>query len=150
MSDTETDLPWADIPEGGWIRMATPAWVRRGQIVRKKGRGLKVRWIGFDRDITIPDARWYVAQYKGGNRQEYIVSIDKPRAESKVTAAKRKRIIVQDDAFDDDTLISLEAAAGKLGVDKKRVRAMLRSGKLQGVQQGGRWVGVVDPRTTRS
>jgi len=131
-------MAWSDLYPGVRVRWSTPAFIKRGVIRLVKGRSMKVRFDGHDKDTIIPMARWYFYEGKAGNLTEHLVVINtkaprQPKSPALAAAAKALEAGKKN-------LISPAQAANILGVDSKAVRRMIRAGKLKATQQGGRWV----------
>lgn len=129
-TDALVGLPWSSIHEGLRVRWVTPRFVKRGTVVERKDRALKVRFDGEDRDTAIPDARWYYTQHRMGDKENGLVVI-----EDDGTRHPAKDRPVSD--ADDD--LSVADAAALFGVEPKRLRSLLRSSKVAGWQRRGQW-----------
>ena len=107
-----------------WVILTLPPdWVKQGRVVLVKGPSMVVRWIGDDHDTVLPMA----AHYLMNGQLQYV----EPPSDIEGTTGKRGE------------LLTVRQAAALLGMTPKQIRAMLRSGKLEGKQKDGRWLGVV-------
>ena len=106
---------------GQWIRWTTPDRIYEGQVLRVEGPSAVIHWLGGAEQV-FPVVEGYFPPYGTG-----IVVIDKPR--------KAEKIFRDSQAG----LMSVPRAAALLGVEPKRVRAMLRGGQLRGEQVDGKW-----------
>jgi hypothetical protein len=113
--------------QGDWIQWSTPDQVKRGQVVLASGPSIKVRWLGGE-EQTFPLIEMYVPPRSFGDAR--MMLIQRPKEASRVERDTRRGVT------------SIAVAAASLGTTPKRVRAMLRSGQLKGVQRDGKWVSV--------
>jgi hypothetical protein len=97
-------------------------------VVISKGPSIVVEWLGGDRQV-FPIVEAYVGPYRAVD--DRMVAIERPKNALRIERETRKGVM------------SVPRAAAILGIDQKRVRARLRSGALQGIQKGGKWVSVV-------
>ena len=112
-----------------WVRWTMPEFVREGRIVKEVGPSVVVHFLGFDQPQVFPmGIKDYLnASSSSPHRMEYI-----PRP-SKATEIEQAP---------EGDMMPLSKAAAILGTTPKRVRALLREGKLTGRQEDGRWRGV--------
>lgn len=129
--DEDLDCAWSDLHVGMRVRWITPTFVRRGTIVRIKGKGMEVQFDGLDRRTQIPDAAYYYANGKTGNAEEHLMAI---------TGSAPKASKIKVDGIKRGDAITPKEAANILGVDVKGLRRMIRSGKVPAEREGGRWV----------
>lgn len=108
----------------------TPAFVKYGKIVSKKGPSIRAQFDGERRTTVIPDARWYYCQHKLGDKENSLVVWDGPGGHS---------IDLRPDT-DGETWLPASDAAHTFGVKVKDLRRWLRSGKVKGHQRQGLWV----------
>ncbi len=107
-----------------WVILTLPPdWVRQGRVVVSKPPSMVVRWVGDDHDTVLPMA----AAYLMNGQLQYV----EPPGD--IAEAPRKS----------GELLTVRQAAALLSMTPKQIRAMLRSGKLEGKQKDGRWLGVV-------
>ena len=114
--------------KGDWIQWSTEFAVKRGEVIFSRGPSIIVRWLGGAEQV-FPVIEGYVAgPYAASSR---MVHIPRPKEATRIERESRKGIM------------SVQRAAASLGTTPKRVRAMLRSGQLQGQQNDeGKWVSV--------
>lgn len=110
--------------EGEWIQWTTESHTKRGEVIRSSGPSIVVRWLGGE-EQTFP----LVEPWLGSG----MVVIARPKEASRIERESRRGHM------------SVARAAATLGTTPKRVRAMLRSGQLEGEQRDGKWVSVVLP-----
>jgi hypothetical protein len=110
---------------GDWIEFLTPTFLRRGEVLTRKGRSLLVHYDGFDGPTGIPDAEMYFSSPREG---QYVMR----------RIPHRKRVA----APADESSMTVRQAAARLGTDAKGIRRMLRAGQLEGRMEDGRWVAV--------
>jgi hypothetical protein len=113
--------------EGDWIQWSTPDQVKQGEILLSSGPSIVVRWLGGGEQV-FPVVEGYSHPYGGGAYR--MERIPRPRGASRIEREQRAG------------RMSVARASAILGVDQKRIRTMLRSGKLRGVQTDGKWTGV--------
>lgn len=113
---------------GDWIQWSTPHQVKRGQVTVSKGCSIVVEWLGGEQQ-TFPNVESYVAGHRISNDSRMGV-IERPKEASRIARETKRGVM------------SVTRAAASLGTTPKRVRALLRSGELEGVQQDGKWVSV--------
>jgi hypothetical protein len=94
-----------------------------------EGPSIEVEWLGGDRQV-FPVVEGYVRGEHNRLAYDRMVTIERPKEASRIERETRKGVM------------SVQRAAASLGVTPKRVRAMLRSGQLQGNQKEGKWVSV--------
>lgn len=115
------------LPEKGqWIRWLDTDVQREGQLLRVLYPSFTVKWLGIEEPQRFP---WGCASWP--RRDMEIIS--RPPSASKVDREKR------------EGRVGIGTAAASLGVSPKRVRQMLRDGKLEGTRKEGKWVAVVLP-----
>ena len=112
---------------GDWLRWTTHDIAKEGEVVRVDGPSLVVRWMSGERQV-FPIYEQYVPPRAAGEGR--MVHIERPREASRIERDRRRGVM------------SVRRAAATLGVSPKRVRAMLRSGQLRGVQTDGKWTHV--------
>jgi len=113
--------------EGDWLRWSTPTSVKEGEVILSKGPSMVVRWLSGEEQV-FPIYALYVQSHRGvGDR---MVRIQRPKEASRIERDRAHGVM------------SVRRAAASLGVSPKRVRAMIRSGQLKGVQRDGKWVSV--------
>lgn len=109
---------------GDWVEWHLPGvFLRRCRVLRAEGVSLELQVLGSDQSVVIP-----VREYAAGELRRIA---EPPRA-SLIDQAQAANMMTPD------------RAAAILGVDLKRLRAMLREGRLQGRQVNGKWL-EVDP-----
>jgi hypothetical protein len=112
---------------GDWLRWSTPTSVKEGEVIAASGPSMVVRWLSGE-EQTFPIYDIYVQSHVGvGDR---MVRIERPKEASRIERDRARGVM------------SVRRAAASLGVSPKRVRAMIRSGQLKGVQKEGKWVSV--------
>lgn len=109
---------------GDWIRWVTPEIQREGQIVLSDYPSLVIEWLGVDEPQVFP---WGQIHFEGAADMEIVP--EPPRA-AQVRQQKASGVM------------GIAAAAAALGTTPKRIRQMLRDGKLEGRREAGRWVEV--------
>lgn len=113
--------------QGQWIQWQTEFTAKRGEVIVSQGPSIVVRWLGGGEQV-FPVVEGYVGPLAGrGARMEVI---ERPREASRIERERKRGHM------------SVARAAASLGTSPKRVRAMLRSGQLQGVNKDGKWVSV--------
>lgn len=110
--------------KGDWIQWSTPHQVKRGQVITSLGCSIVVEWLGGDEQV-FPNVECYLGAMANDHSRMEI--IERPREASRIERETRRGVM------------SVTRAAATLGVTPKRVRAMLRSGQLQGTQKEGKW-----------
>jgi len=112
---------------GDWLRWSTPTSVKEGEVTATSGPSMVVRWLSGEEQV-FPIYDIYVQSHVGvGDR---MVRIERPKEASRIARDIQNNVM------------SVKRAAASLGVTPKRVRAMLRSGQLHGIQEGGKWKSV--------
>jgi hypothetical protein len=113
---------------GDWIQWSTPDHVKQGEVVVSSGPSIKVAWLGGG-EAVFPVVEGYIA---GPYRSDHwrIDIIPRPKGASRI---KREQL---------NGRMSVARAAALLGIEQKRIRAMLRSGALRGEQTDGKWSAV--------
>lgn len=106
---------------GDWIQLLTPNFLKRGEILLKRGRSLLVLWQGHPTPTAIPDAAHY---FDLAQPSEWAI-LKVPRERRLAPPSK---------------VASVAQTASLLGTDAKTVRRLLRAGKLRGRRVDGRWV----------
>lgn len=109
---------------GQWLLWTTHGLVKRGQVVKTQGCSMIVRWLDGSEQV------FPVVEYAHRTESSRLDVIQRPKE-----ALRVERDVHRD-------VMSVSRAASILGTTPKRVRAMLRSGQLQGTQQDGKWVSV--------
>lgn len=112
---------------GQWIQWSTPDQVKRGEVLVVSGPSIEVRWLGGGGQV-FPVVEGYFAPYGGSSYRMEV--IPRPRGASSIDREQQRG------------RMSVARAAAILGTDKKRIRALLRSGALEGVQVEGKWTQV--------
>jgi hypothetical protein len=113
---------------GDWVVLRLPPdFVRRGKVVSVDGFSMTVRWPGDDRDRVLPWAGYYI-------EVGWLELVEAPPVEQQ--AGMRQEA---------PGLLEVAQVAAMLGTTSKHVRAMLRSGKLEGERKEGKWLGVASP-----
>ncbi len=131
MKEEVVEKAWADLDEGQRVRFTTPSFVKRGVVLRKKGRGLVLRFDGEARDTVLPDARQYWVDHKTGRQDWGLCCV---RGESPPPVLQQRRA-------SDAEWIKATKAADQYGVTPKQLRAWLRAGKIRcGRTKSGIWV----------
>lgn len=130
MDDEHVDMAYSQLYPGCRVRWTTPAFVKRGAVVKKQKRSLVVMFDDHTKTTAIPDAKWYFVEGKLGNKQEHLVAIN---TEAKTVQRPKS---VDNDA----SMVTPAQAANILGTDPKHIRRMIRSGKLKAHREGGRWL----------
>src|SRR6478735_3850335 len=110
---------------GQWIQWSTDHNVKRGLVVVSIGPSIVVEWLGGERQV-FPIVEMYVGRSRP--HDDRMVVIERPKEASRIERETRKGVM------------SVQRAAATLGVTPKRVRAMLRSGQLEGAQKEGKWI----------
>lgn len=90
------------------------------------GCSIVVRWLGGDEQV-FPNVECYLRPFADQARMEVIT---RPKEASRIEREVKRGVM------------SVHRAAASLGTTPKRVRAMLRSGQLQGERKDGKWVSV--------
>lgn len=91
-------------------------------MVSVEGISMVVRWIGDVEDKVLPWGGYYV-------EVGWLTAVEAPPIEQQASQEA-------------PGLLEVAQAAAMLGTTSKRVRALLRSGKLNGRQESGKWLGV--------
>lgn len=112
---------------GEWIQWSTPHHVKRGEVIVSEGCSIVVRWLGGDEQV-FPNIEGYLDRSIA--RDSRMDLIERPKEASRIERETKRGVM------------SITRAAATLGVTPKRIRAMLRSGQLEGVRQDGKWVSV--------
>jgi hypothetical protein len=89
-----------------------------------KGCSMMVRWLDGSEQV------FPVVEYAHRTESSRLDVIQRPKEALRVERDARRDVM------------SVARAASTLGTTSKRVRAMLRSGQLKGVQKDGKWVSV--------
>lgn len=110
---------------GQWIQWSTPDQVKRGEVLLSVGPSIKVRWLGGGEQV-FPVVEGYIAS-RYASPHYRIEIIPRPRGASRIERERRAG------------RMSVARAAAILGSDQKRIRALLRNGKLQGHRVDGKW-----------
>lgn len=112
---------------GDWVQWSTPEQIKQGEVTVSSGPSVVVKWLGGGEQV-FPVIEGYHHPYGG---QSYrLERIPRPRGASRIEREQRTG------------RMSVARAAALLGTDPKRIRTMLRGGKLRGVQTDGKWTGV--------
>lgn len=119
---------WSDFEPRTKVRWMTPVFVKAGIIVAKRGRSLKVQFEGELRPTVIPNARWYHEAALRRDPENSLVVLTKEA--SNPSAQPRG---------DHSEVVWIEEAASLHGLPQKRLRVLLRSGKVKGDKSQGRW-----------
>jgi len=107
---------------GDWVEWHLPGvFLRQGRVVRAEGVSLEIQFLGRDEPTVIP-----VLEYAAGE----LRLIKEPPKATLIDEAQAANMMTPD------------RAAAILGVDLKRLRAMLRDGRLKGRQVNGKWIEV--------
>lgn len=109
---------------GQWLLWTTHGQVKQGQVVMTEGPSMIVRWLDGSEQV------FPVVEYAARTESSRMEVIQRPREASRIERDAKRGVM------------SVQRAASALGTTPKRVRAMLRSGQLQGEQRGGKWVSV--------
>lgn len=113
--------------QGEWIQWSTHERVKRGQVVKASGPSIVVRWLDGEEQV-FPVVEGYVrGPYASSSR---MVVIERPKEASRIERESKRGVT------------SIARAASILGTTPKRIRAMIRSGQLEGVKKDGKWVSV--------
>lgn len=112
---------------GHWIQWSTPHQVKRGEVIVSEGCSIVVRWLGGEEQV-FPNIEGYVD--RSITRDTRMELIERPKEANRIERERKRGVM------------SITRAAATLGVTPKRVRAMLRSGQLEGVQKEGKWMSV--------
>lgn len=130
---------WSMFYPGMRVRWTTPSFVRRGFIVKVKGRSMTVRFDGFQRDTVIPDARAYFVDYLGGRTDYTLVPLQfQGKAPDPTPVDTITGLPI--DINSHDRFTDVATAANILGTDPKNVRRKLRAGTIKGSNESGRWL----------
>src|SRR5689334_13355628 len=105
---------------GQWVQWTTEGHVKRGQVVVSKGESIVGYGLGGERQ-GFPVVKYIGAAH---SRTE---GMQRPKEATRIEREQRKGVR------------SVQRAAASLGITPKRVRAMLRSGQLEGSQEEGKW-----------
>lgn len=111
---------------GDWILWEAHHIARRGEVLRSVGPSVVVRWLGGEEQV-FPLVEPYLSSRLIGER---MTVIERPKEASRIARDERRGVI------------SITRASAILGVTPKRVRSMLREGKLRGVRKDGKWISV--------
>lgn len=136
LDDEDLGTPWSNLHKGTRVRFKTMNFVKRGTIISIKKRSMKVLFDAHDRPTSIPDAKWYFVQARMGNKNEHLCAISTPEPERSRAAAGLEGYHLRKPG----TYVSPAEAASLLGTDPKNIRRMIRSGRLEAMRDGGRWV----------
>lgn len=109
---------------GQWIRWVAPEFAKEGEVIFVNHPSMMVRWLGSGIEQVFPLATFHFG----------------PNGDMEIIARPPKASQIRRDEQRDR--LSVAAAAAALGISEKRVRQRLRSGSLQGRQEGGKWVEV--------
>jgi hypothetical protein len=111
------------LPEPGqWIRWLDADIQREGQLTSVDYPGFTVEWLG----VGEQNFPWGCASWP---RRDMEI-IPRPPSAAKVDREKRRG------------RVGIATAAATLGTTPKRVRQLLRDGKLKGTRREGKWVAV--------
>lgn len=113
--------------EGQWILWTTPHHAKRGRVLVVLGPSLVVRWLDGEEQV-FPVVEAYVGPLALGDARMEV--IERPREAGRIEREQARGVM------------SVQRAASSLGTTPKRIRAMLRSGQLQGTQRDGKWIHV--------
>lgn len=111
---------------GDWILWQTDHTAKRGQVVRSEGPSIVVKWLGGEEQVF--PLVWPYTHRSNDARMEVI---ERPEEASRIAKDEHHGVM------------TVRRAAAVLGTTPKRIRAMLREGKLQGTREGGKWKTVV-------
>jgi hypothetical protein len=135
VKDEILGISWYDVEPGMRVRFTTPKFVKRGTLVAKKKASAKVRFDGEARDTVLPDARHYYAMAKGGheNNEWTLVVIEDNGS---------RELVSKELPTEEEEWITPAEAATLHGISPKRLRTLLRSGRIKGKQKGlgGSWL----------
>ena len=120
----KTELPHNPFVAGDWIRWLINGHFREGQVLESEGDSIVVRWLDGETQV-FPVVEGYVYPYGEG-----MEVIPKPKKAHQLARQAEKGVM------------TVPRAASFLGVEPKRVRALLRAGRLSGEQRDGKWVSV--------
>lgn len=118
--------------EGDWVRWVSVEIQREGQVVRATWPSLVIEWLGVETPQVFP---WGHRHFGPGGDMEII-----PEPPKAARIAEQQAL----------GSLGIDAAAAALGTTPKRVRQLLRDGKLEGERKGGRWVAVQLPTQSTS
>lgn len=117
-----------------WIRWSTDWHVREGRVTMVAGPSMRVRFLGDAEDTVFP---WGFVYMDGAWGDSSMQVIARPRG-----ALEMERRV-------DAGMMGVREAAAALGTTPKRVRALLRSGALQGERRDGQWAEVASESVRR-
>lgn len=112
---------------GDWIQWSTPHQLKRGEVLISRGCSLVIRWLGGEVQV-FPNIEGYLDHSVAHDSRMDL--IERPKEASRIERETRRGVM------------SVSRAAATLGVTPKRIRAMLRSGQLEGTQKEGKWKSV--------
>lgn len=110
------------IEAGQYVRWTTTEHVYEGQVLDVQGQSVVIQWLGRDLPQVFPLSEQYFPPRGTG-----LQVIDKPRSADRVERDRKAG------------KMSIKRAASLLGVEPKRIRAMLRSGSIRGERVDGKW-----------
>jgi hypothetical protein len=117
--------PPPDLVVGKWIRWTTPDRIFEGEIVALAFPSMVLHFVGQEAEIRKVFPLGIPSYFPpDGTGMEII---DKPRTAGQIERDAQKG------------KMSVKRASALLGVEPKRVRAMLRGGQIRGGQVDGKW-----------
>jgi hypothetical protein len=119
---------------GQWIRWVTEWRAREGRVTLVNGPSMRVRFLGDADETVFP---WGFIYFDGEWGDSTMQVIERPRG-----AVEMERRV-------DSGMMGVREAAAALGTTSKRVRALLRSGALEGERRDGQWVEVASASVKR-
>lgn len=116
------------LPDAGqWVRFSLEGRVRDGRVTLSKWPSLVVRFLGDAVETVFPWAFDYYPPREHFWGFEGFQAIAEPQGAAEMEA----RV--------DAGMMGVREVAAALGVSQKAVRNLLRSGKLEGHQESGKW-----------
>lgn len=113
--------------KGDWVRWVTSSFGREGRVVSASWPSFTVKWLGVDEPQVFPLGYLYFTNEQSSMSMELI--------------KKPAKIAAKVSTPSGGAMTPAQAAAA-LGIDQRKLRIKLRSGKIRGIQENGRWVSV--------
>lgn len=132
---------WSEVDKGDRVAWWIGPNFKLGTVLRKKGISLRVHFDGETRPTNIPNARTFFVSHRMGKKEQNLYCVRQSlRIKGKFPAGKKQRSNGRaPDALDGDLIRSSEAVR-LYGVGGKELRRLLRSNKVLGRQEDGRWM----------
>lgn len=120
---------------GDWVRWISTEAQREGQIVYADWPSFVVKWLGVEQLQTFS---WGHVHFGHEHMIADMEIIPEPPRARKIAEQSSRGVL------------GIDAAAARLGTTPKRVRQLLRDGKLEGRRENGKWAEVLLPTQSTS